>query len=194
MFRPWLAIFRFLQYRRGIYKCCTNCEGGSWLIDLYINPLTTLFLVQELFVNMEKNYKQRKIRCDKLCFWLNSPLIKLPTLKVRWRPEISLDVISILCHLSYSSYKESGLPKSFYVFLLSPLDVYKQITSAGIWVKLAAHLYCWLAVTEKAVEPLDGTCRTPAGHHRSCMWLAVNTTRHRSNLLSSHFKQSNSQA
>ena len=36
--------------------------GGCWFRDLYINPVTTLFLVQELFVNMEKkNYKQRKI-------------------------------------------------------------------------------------------------------------------------------------
>ena len=32
-----------------------NCEGGCWLRDLYINPLTPLFLMQELFVNMEKN-------------------------------------------------------------------------------------------------------------------------------------------
>ena len=28
--------------------------GGCWLRNLYINPLTTLFLVQELFVKMEK--------------------------------------------------------------------------------------------------------------------------------------------
>jgi hypothetical protein len=27
---------------------------GCWLRDLYINPLTTLFLVQKLFVNREK--------------------------------------------------------------------------------------------------------------------------------------------
>jgi hypothetical protein len=27
---------------------------GHWLRDLYINPLTTLFLVQKLFVNREK--------------------------------------------------------------------------------------------------------------------------------------------
>ena len=54
MFRPLLAIFRFLQYWKGVYKCCKNCEGGCWLRDLCISPLTTLFLVQELFVNMEK--------------------------------------------------------------------------------------------------------------------------------------------
>jgi hypothetical protein len=27
---------------------------GCWLRDLYINPLTTLFLLQKLFVNREK--------------------------------------------------------------------------------------------------------------------------------------------
>jgi len=33
---------------------------GCWLRDLYINPLTTLFLVQELFVNMEKFINREK--------------------------------------------------------------------------------------------------------------------------------------
>ena len=39
MFRPLLAIFRFLKYWRGVYKCCKNCEGGCWLRNLYINPM-----------------------------------------------------------------------------------------------------------------------------------------------------------
>jgi succinate dehydrogenase/fumarate reductase-like Fe-S protein len=33
---------------------------GCLLRDLYINPLTTLFLVQELFVNMEKFINREK--------------------------------------------------------------------------------------------------------------------------------------
>ena len=41
MFRPILAIFRFLQNWGIIYKSC-NDWGGCWLRDLYINPLTTL--------------------------------------------------------------------------------------------------------------------------------------------------------
>jgi len=34
---------------------------GCWLRDLYINPLTTLFLVQKLFVNREKFINMEKI-------------------------------------------------------------------------------------------------------------------------------------
>ena len=41
------------------------------------------------------------------------------------------------------SIKSPACLRVFLCFLLSPLDTYKQITSAGIWVKLAAHLYCW---------------------------------------------------
>jgi hypothetical protein len=34
---------------------------GCWLRELYINPLTTLFLVQKLFVNEEKFIHREKI-------------------------------------------------------------------------------------------------------------------------------------
>jgi len=43
----------FCNIKEGSIKAVKTVRG-CWLRDLYINPLTTLFLVQKLFVNTEK--------------------------------------------------------------------------------------------------------------------------------------------
>jgi len=49
----------FYNIEEGSIKAIKTVKG-CWLRDLYINPLTTLFLVQELFVNMEKIINREK--------------------------------------------------------------------------------------------------------------------------------------
>jgi len=55
---PIRNVFNELPISSWFTPCINNikhfyCEG-CWFKDLYISPLTTLFLVQELFVNMDK--------------------------------------------------------------------------------------------------------------------------------------------
>jgi hypothetical protein len=49
----------FYNIKEQSIKAVKTVRGCS-LRDLYINPLTTLFLVQELFVNMEKFINREK--------------------------------------------------------------------------------------------------------------------------------------
>ena len=44
----------FYNYWRGVYIYAVKVLRGCWFRDLYINPLITLFLVQQLFVSMEE--------------------------------------------------------------------------------------------------------------------------------------------